>query len=452
MPPITYTRAQFAATPTGKKPGSSYSKYIAFVNKRRAANAAAPVDPFAPQSPQQINQQVNKFAGMYGTPMPAAQIQTTAQGMIDPIIAAITAKIGGQAKTSSDAIAANAADLASKLGAIDYTSAYTNPKQEQAAADAALQQSLSGGGGTQLAGDLSSRLAQINDPSVAAAAAGLAGRGAAIGTTELAHGTNALSSLIANAAAAGSYGQKMPGIAQLSGLQDIAGVGKQATSDIADQTAQIESQLPTIVGNLNSQADTTRANRAQAAAQIYQALTGQNITKATASAGLVTDATNAAVTQDYNNARVGIAQQNANTAASRAAAAAATAAAKAAKTKAPKPLTVSEKQDAAATANTIAAQAFKGVPAVTRTNANGTVTVVHAALPKLSYQQALDEMRQEGLLADARTAAIAMQALNRVYGKPLTATQQAKQNAAVKSGAGLPVSPMAPGSPLYGGK
>jgi hypothetical protein len=290
--PRTLSRSQFLQ----KKPGGTYSKYLSFINKRRTpAATGAPagggrVDPLAPMSPAAIDQIVNRFSGMYGAPVDDAHLQADAKAQLDPIIAAITGDINKRASTSTSAIAANAGALAKELGTIDYQAPYRTAKTDQANVDAALRASLAGQGGNGLADDLSKRLAMIDDPAVAATATGLADRGSALGTTELARGSTNLGSLIASAAAAGEYGVKQPGIAKLSGLQDIAGVNKQAVSDISDKTATLLGQIPTIVANLRSSNDAKRANAAQAAAQIYETLTGQNITKATAKAGLVNDA------------------------------------------------------------------------------------------------------------------------------------------------------------------
>lgn len=258
----------------------------------RTANKtpAAPVDPFAPTSPQDINATIARFTkGLPGAITPG-QIQTTAQGELSPIVDAITKNIQGQASTASSQIGANSAALAKALAAVDYGAPYAGAKNEQAAVDAALQQSLNGGGAS-LAGDLRSRLASINDPTVGAAADAVASHGTALGTTELARGTNAMSNLIAQAAAAKEYGAKQPGIVQQSGLQDIAGVNSKATQSIADEAAKIEQLLPGIVQSLRSESQGNQSNRVSVAERLYETLTGQNITKATASAGLAGSAT-----------------------------------------------------------------------------------------------------------------------------------------------------------------
>lgn len=438
MAPITLSKSQFGKTSTGQKPGASYANYLGYVARHRAAKVASQnADPFAPTSPQDINATVNKYTAGYGAPASDAQIQSSATAQLDPIIAAITGNIQNQAKASSGAIAANSAALAKALGGIDYAAPYQQATHDQAAVDAALQQSLNGGGAA-LSADLTNRLGMIDDPSVAATAGGLAQRGTAIGTNELASGNTNLGSLLASAAAAKSYGQKQPGIAGLAGLQDIAGVGRDATTKIGDATTQIEQLLPQIVSSLRSERDTKQGNKVSLAAQLYQTLTGQNVTKATAKAGLENTAFDNAqsvapmpdpslsnsvhhLVDQYGNPILGADGKQIPTGTQP----------KAKVPKAGKPLTVSEKTTTSATANTIAAQAFHGAPAVM--NADGSIK--DEALAKLSYQQALDEMRQEGLLADPRTAKIAIAALNRLYGSPAS---HAKTNAAVKSGLGVP--------------
>jgi hypothetical protein len=433
MPPITLTKQQFGQTAAGKKTGAKYSGYLSYIARHRAAKLAqANADPLGQTSPGDINSQVNRYAGMYGNPMTDEQITTSAQGQIDPIIAAITKKINDQASTASGAISANSQALAKALGGIDYGAPYAQAKTEQAAVDAALQQSLGGAGGTGLAQDLESRLAQIGDPAVAAAGADVASRGAAIGGTQVAQGSSNLGSLIASAAAAKEYGAKQPGIAQLSGLQDIAGVNRQAVTDIGDQTAQITSQLPQIVAALRAEAQNTRSNRAQAAAQLYETLTGQNLTKATAKAGLAGD--QATLDYQYANANADAAASAASTAertrhdVATEATAAKRAAAAATKATKGKTFTPAQLQKFRGDALDIAETAKSGAAAVTDAKGN----VKEAALPPISREQAILEMERHGIPKQ-----IAVQTANRVYGKPLTPAQvkaQKKTNAALFTG------------------
>jgi hypothetical protein len=188
------------------------------------------------------------------SPLTPKQIQTQAQGQISPLVASITQNIGKQTAAATNAIRGYTSDAAAKLGAINYTAPYTQGEQGQAAVDSALRNALSGAG-TIDADQLSQRLAVINDPAVAAAATAVADNGAANGNTQLAQGSAALGNLIANAAAAGSYGQKQPGITRLAGLQNIAATQQQGVNNIASQTQQLEAQLPAIIEALTGRND-----------------------------------------------------------------------------------------------------------------------------------------------------------------------------------------------------
>jgi hypothetical protein len=262
----------------------------------KALTPKPPTDPFAPLTAAQIQTQAQTAAGRLGTPQTPQQIQSSAQGMLDPIIQAITANIGKQTATASANIRGNASSLAQALAGVDYGSPYTGAEAKQASIDAALQQSLTGGG-QQLAGDLASRLAAIG-PAVPAAASGLASRAAAIGTNAQAVGSGALSDLVAQEAAARSYGQKLPGLAQEQGLQDISGVEAAGVKTPGDQTASVMQQLPSIVQNLRAAAANLTGDRAAAVQHVIDTLTGQNITKATASAAL--GRANAAASPTFN--------------------------------------------------------------------------------------------------------------------------------------------------------
>jgi hypothetical protein len=293
----TLTPGQFRGTQAGKKPGASYQGYLGYIARHRAAKLAQQnTDPLGQTTQGAIDQTIGRYTGMYGQPLTDPQIQGQAQGLIDPIVAAVTSNVNTRAKQAGDSIRGYTDSLAGDLGKIDFGAPYAGAKQEQAAIDSALQQSLTGGGQA-LSQDLSSRLAQIGEPAVGQAASGLADRGAALGTTELARGNNALSSLIAHAAAAKSYGQKLPGIARMGGLQDLAGVEQNATNLIGEQTADVMKLLPQIVQNLRGERSSLQGNKASLAAQLYSTLTGQNITKETARRGLIGDASAA-----YTNA------------------------------------------------------------------------------------------------------------------------------------------------------
>lgn len=217
----------------------------------KARVAAAPTDPY-----DQI------IAGL-PQPMTSGQIGQAAQGQISPLLAALTGTVNDQARNAQHAIAGYSSDAAKQLSGVDWGAPYRQAETGQAAIDAALQQSLTGAGSSDAAA-LSSRLGVINDPSVAAAAGGLASSGAAAGTTALASGSANLGSLLSNAASADSYGQKQPGLTRLAAEQQIAQAGAQAQQTIATDAANLEQQLPGIIANLTSASNTASNNIASA--------------------------------------------------------------------------------------------------------------------------------------------------------------------------------------------
>lgn len=403
-----------AATQARPTAGPGASSYAKLVQLRKGS-----ADPLAQTSPAAINSTVNRT---YGSPLSEPQITERATGELDPILQAAAAAITGQAGRASSAITLNSGQLAKDLAAEDFGSHYDTAKQEQAAVDAALQESLDHAGGTGLAQDLSTRLGQIDDPAVAALAGATASRGAAIGTTELARGSANLSNLIAEAAAAKTYGAKQPGIARLAGLQDVAGVQSKALDDLANSKTQILDQLPTIVNELRSSNDSLRGNRAQ----LLATLLGQNITKATAQAGLegaTTKAVASAAAADAKAARpdpslsraVGYqVDSNGKPIGGKVTplpgytldphTGAVVKQAKPTVAKAAKPLTVTEGRGVVEKASAIANGALSG--------GNDKSGTYH---PPLSYPDALNELRNEGLLADPRSARLAIATLDRVY-------------------------------------
>lgn len=243
-PPVTLTPGQFAKTSAAAKPGATYAKYQKFIAARRGGNST----PAPPQDP---------YSGIIGSlpqPETSQQMGSEAQSEISPIVAAIVSAITKQTKGATGAISGYSNDAAAKLAAINYGEPYTQGEGAQAATDATLAAAESGQGLSD-ANSLQQRLAVINDPSVAAAAANVAGNGAANGNAALSQGSASASNLIANAAAAKDYGQKQPGIQRAQGLQDIAGVEQTGQANIASGTTAAEQQLPSILSSLRSEND-----------------------------------------------------------------------------------------------------------------------------------------------------------------------------------------------------
>lgn len=264
--------------PTVRKPAVPKPGIPDLPGGARLATAAAPANPYGlpdPYSSQDMQNLLGQYLGGYPSPLTSQQIQTQAQSEISPLVSAITGNVTAQTKAAADAIRGYTGSLQSELAGMNWQAPYQTAEQGQAAVDAALQQSLSGAG-TSDADALASRLAVINDPSVAQAAQAVQANGVANAGTQVAQGSNALSSLLAQAAAAGSYGLKQPGIAGEYGLQQLSSNEQQGTNAIASQTAQIEQQLPQIISDLTSQSNTAATNKANAGQSLLQFLTGEN--------------------------------------------------------------------------------------------------------------------------------------------------------------------------------
>jgi hypothetical protein len=253
-----------------------------------------------------------------------AQIQTSAQGQLSPLIQQLTDSLNRQAQAGGQAITGYTSQLAQQLAPFQQSAAniYGGAQQSQAASDAALSQKLSGEGGQQ-AQDLGARLASINAPGAVNAAVGqgmsdATGSGNALYAT----GSASLANLIASGAAEQSYAAKQPGLAGLAGEQQIGGLQSSIANSLASGTDKINAQAPGIVSGLQSDRSAllgrkealrgdlasffdTRAAKQQALAQERQAF------------GL--KAATAQTSAQQKQQALQISQQNANTSASRAA-------------------------------------------------------------------------------------------------------------------------------------
>lgn len=225
-----------------------------------AAKPAAkptPVKKAPPVNP--IDQAVNRL----GTPLTDAQIRANAQDELAPLIKQITDSIGQQAQSGTQAIGGYTSELAHQLGGFQQNAAniYGGAQQSQAASDAALSAKLQGEGGAQ-AQQLGSQLASINAPGATNAAVGQATQDATgAGNALYATGSASLANLIASGAAEQSYASKLPGIADLSGIQQSGQLRSQLAKSLADQTGTLEAKVPDIVSGLQSDRQTLRGNR-----------------------------------------------------------------------------------------------------------------------------------------------------------------------------------------------
>lgn len=241
-------------------------------------------------------------------------VATQAQNEIDPIIAAITGQADAQAQAADKAIAGYTNSYAKQIAGINYGQPYSSAEGQQAAVDAAIRDSLGAQGGQlgdQLSGALSALQGSSGSPAVNQEAAALASQGKQSGNTQFASGSADLSNLIADAAASNEYGKKMPGVVKLAGLQGIGQSQGQAQSEIMQGVSQAEGELPSIEQQIKTNrqnAQALKADRAYKQAELGLSSQRNQISEQ-----------RALISEKQGAARLGIEQQNANTAAERAA-------------------------------------------------------------------------------------------------------------------------------------
>jgi hypothetical protein len=305
MPPVTLNQQQFQKL----RPNGNYQSYLQFVANRRGvpASSLTPGGGGGSSPKSGAADPANALAALAGyTPLTSAQIEQQAQSEISPIIAAVTGQAKQQAAQQASQIGGLTKDYANELSQMNFGSPYQSGEGQQAAVDAALQQSLTGQG-TDLAGGLAERLKALQGssgaPAVQQAADALSSQGRSIGNTQVASGSAALGNLIANQAAATDFGQKLPAVARLSGLQALGQSAAAQQKAVNDATLQAESQLPSIVQNLTANQQRAVAN-AVAAEQRQQSLADSNHWKGIAA--------------QQGQERVGISATNAETSATNA--------------------------------------------------------------------------------------------------------------------------------------
>lgn len=257
-------------------------------------------DPFAQTNNAQIAALVNKYVSGLPQAQTPAQITAGARSQIQPQLSALAAAISGQQKTADNAITGASNGLASYLGGIDYSAPTAGASDRQAAIDNALRSSLSGDSGA-AAAQLAQNWQSIGEPAATdPAVAALNTQGTGLANAALATGSASLSNLNAEQANNEAYGLKQPGIAKTAGIQQLGQAAATAQGNLATGTTQIESELPTILSGLQSASSTAATNRSNLAEQIWEAASGQNLTKATAEAGLLGDGAKAAAPQHFS--------------------------------------------------------------------------------------------------------------------------------------------------------
>lgn len=238
-------RASKPKTKTPPRPKVTQPKPL-----RPTMHAPVPADPL-----QDPGSYINRSVSRLGTPQTDEQIQSSAMGMLNPLVQQIRGQIQGQAEAGTQAIGGYTSNLAKALSGYQQSAAqiYGGAQQSQAASDAALASRLSGGG-EQMAADLSGKLASINAPSaVGQTTAAIQQTGTGSGNALYANGSAALADLIARGAAEQSYAAKLPGLAGLAGAQQTGQLQGKLQTSLADQLAQVQTQVPGIVQNMQGQ-------------------------------------------------------------------------------------------------------------------------------------------------------------------------------------------------------
>lgn len=340
MAPTTLTRQQFVQTAAAKNPGASYAKYLSFIAKRRGASptmtmgdngsifeqvpgktpylvkkgaaqnapagATAP-DPLEPLTQAEQDAIVRRTVGTMPTVTTPQQQQTQAQGLLDPVVQRITAAINAQAKSGTQAVQGYTNQLASIFGNAGQgvTNAFAPAEAATAAANSALADRVTGIG-NQNSDALASRLASINAPdAVDPAVAALRQAAVGAGNASYATGDASLEQMLAQHGNASAYAAKLPDIARLSGVQQVANVQGQAGKDLADQLSPIYAQIPSLVQNIRNADQQAQQDYSSKKVSLIQTLLGENSTRAIARAGFAGTATKASLPDATLSAKLG---------------------------------------------------------------------------------------------------------------------------------------------------
>lgn len=198
-------------------------------------------------------------SGSTGTSTPATGT-SAAQASIAAILAPIIKQIQDASLTSGrqgqSLINGYTTSAENELKGIDFGAPYTQAGNDQNAINTALL-SLLQGSGSGLQDQLGTTLAAAGQsPTLSASLQGKIGADTAgAAGANLAKGDASLSQLNQEGAAAKTYGNKLPGITALGGLQDTKGLQGQVQTDENNQLQALQAKVPGLVQTeLNSQA------------------------------------------------------------------------------------------------------------------------------------------------------------------------------------------------------
>jgi hypothetical protein len=213
------------------------------------ARGAAPAryDPLAPIAPRALRRQVTADV----------RAQTI------PLARELTRQINAQAAAGAANIAGVSNQLAQTLGSQQgiQRDIYERARASQGALDTE-QANAFGQAGQGLASGLAARLQSAGAPSTLADSLGAAMRGAA--GAGLARGSAEVGQLTADQAGAESYAAKLPGLAQLAGLQGVSQRRAQAQQDLSTQLGALNAKVPGLIAQELESARQNEYNKAVA--------------------------------------------------------------------------------------------------------------------------------------------------------------------------------------------
>ena len=238
------SRAEFARTPAGQKPGATYEGYTSWVTNTRARRAAAraiPADPLAPTPEPMLRQQTSQAV----------------HAQIDPILNEIMRSTDNAAAGVERATETHAARLAPFADAAKER--FGRAAQGIAGVGEALAARLAGRG-VEEAGGLKAKLAAIDAPGalvneLAGATAGFASGAANAG---FASDSAALEELLSRKAGAEDFAGSLPGIARVAGVRSVGDVRAEGQR----QVGEVRGKIPGLLENLMEGARDRELNKA----------------------------------------------------------------------------------------------------------------------------------------------------------------------------------------------
>jgi hypothetical protein len=252
--------------------------------------------------------------GELGPNQDAASARAAIQSILQPLIAQIQNAAAQRAKQGAALITGYTNNAVDKLNGINFQKPYQAAAQDQNAVNSALLASLGGQGSAlqnQLSGELGSSVAA---PTAGAIVGKVGADTTGAGNAGLANGDATLSSLIAQGAVQGAYGQKLPGIETLAGLQDVKGLQGSINNTTQQQLGDLQAKVPQMVQDELSSIATSKENQvrdqiAEEKNKIAILLGEGKITASQANALLAAN-TRTAIANQNNSTRAAIAGQN----------------------------------------------------------------------------------------------------------------------------------------------